>query len=120
MAKRPEFRFLSGEGKRNRANADLFQAMLCLAWGEGCTVITGHHVSFLFDGKLETEDEVPSADCLLFDHDIMSELFPDRYLKIMRRISGMRRYERENYVRQLLLERYPDCKLEAKTTEPPA
>lgn len=116
MSTRPNFKFLSGEGKRNRANADLFQAILCRAWGNGCSVITGHHVSFLFDGDLATEDEVPSADCLLFDHDIMGELFPEDYLDIMRHISGLVRYEREDYVRGLMLARYPECNLEAKVT----
>lgn len=116
---RPAFKYLSGEGKRNRANADLFQAMLCLAWGEGCSVITGHHVSFLFDGDLSTEDEVPSADCVLFDHHIMSQVFPHDYLLVMQAIAPMQRYERENYVRSLLCERYPEVKLVRDPKFPP-
>lgn len=110
---RPTFRYLGGEGKRNRANADLFHAMLCCAWGDGCSVITGHHISFLFDGDLSTEDEVPSADCLLFDHDIMSALFPADYLRIMATIAPMQRYARENYVRALLCQRFPQLSLSA-------
>lgn len=105
--KRPTFKYLAGEGKRNRANADLFQALLCLAWGDNCSVITGHHVSFLFDGDLSTEDEVPSADSVLFDHDIMSGVFPDDYLKIMSALAPMPRYDREDYVRALVCKRYP-------------
>lgn len=116
---RPTFKFLSGEGKRNRANADLFQAMLIVAWGSGCSVITGHHVSFLFDGDLATEDEIPSADCLLFDHDIMAELFPADYLDIMTHIAPLQRYERENYVRALMIERHPECGVQPKITRPP-
>ncbi len=104
---RPNFKFLSGEGKRNRTNADLFQLMLCKAWGEGCQVITGHHISFLFDGDLETEDEVPSADCLLFDHEIMSTLFPKDYISIMATLAVLERYDRENYVRKLICDKYP-------------
>lgn len=112
--RRPAFRYLSGEGKRNRANADLYQAMLQIAWGDGCSVITGHHVSFLFDGDLSTEDEIPSADSLLFDHDVMSCLFPADYIDIMRQIAPLRRYARENYVRALMVERHPECGLELK------
>lgn len=117
--RRPDFKYLSGEGKRNRANADLFQAMLCIAWGDGCSVITGHHVSFLFDGDLSTEDEVPSADCVLFDHDIMGKVFPRDYLFIMRTIAPMLRYERENYVRDLICERYPEFTLARDPKFPP-
>lgn len=105
---RPDFKYLSGEGKRNRANADLFQALLCLAWGDGCTVITGHHVSFLFDGDLSTEDEVPSADTVLFDHHIMARVFPDDYRQIMQKLAPAPRYERENIVRKLVCDRYPE------------
>lgn len=117
--RRPTFRYLSGEGKRNRANADLFQAMLLIAWGEGCSVITGHHVSFLFDGDLSTEDEIPSADCLLFDHDVMGTLFPGDYQEIMATIAPLGRYERENVVRRLMIARHPECGLSPAEPEAP-
>lgn len=119
ITRRPTFRYLSGEGKRNRANADLFQAMLHIAWGEGVTVITGHHVSFLFDGDLATEDEIPSADCLLFDHDVMATLFPADYTQIMVELAPLGRYERENRMRELMIAHHPECGLEPKIVEPP-
>jgi len=115
---RPAFRYLSGEGKRNRANADLFQTMLRMAWGSECMVITGHHVSFMFDNDLATEDEVPSADCLLFDHDIMRCVFPADYRDVMVALAPLERYARENYVRALLCERYPGI-LKSDPVEPP-
>ena len=117
---RPTFRYLSGEGKRNRLNADLYQAMLCLAWGEGCQVITGHHVSFLFNGDLETEDEVPSADCLLFDHHIMGCVFGEDAQSVMVAIAPLERYERENYVRALLVEQHPELGLSPDPVHAPA
>lgn len=107
MSYRPTFKYLSGEGKRNRHNADLFQAILCIAWGEGCSVMTGHHVAFLFDGDLTTEDEVPSADCLLFDLDIMGAVFGDDRDQILVAIATMPRNDREAYVRREFCERYP-------------
>lgn len=116
---RPAFRYLSGEGKRNRANADLFRALLCIAWGDDCMVITGHHVSFMFDGDLSTEDEVPSADCLLFDHEIMGRVFPEDYMEIMRDLAPMHRYARENHVRRLFCARYPDIPLSREPVEAP-
>ncbi len=96
----PTFKYLSGEGKRNRHNADLFQALLCTAWGVGCSVMTGHHIAFLFDGNLETEDEVPSADCLLFDLEIMGAVFGEERDSILLRIALMNRDDREDYVRR--------------------
>ena len=112
MPYRPTFKYLSGEGKRNRTNADLFHALLCIAWGEDCAVITGHHVSFMFDGDLSTEDEVPSADCLLFDHEVMREVFPADYRDILGKLAQMERWERENFVRALVCDRYPHMNLD--------
>lgn len=108
---RPTFKYLSGEGKRNRHNADLFQAILCKAWGTGCSVMTGHHVAFLFDGDLSTEDEVPSADCLLFDLEIMGAVFGDKRDSILLHIAPLGRGDREDYVRARFREAYPAANL---------
>lgn len=104
---RPDFKFLPGEGKRNRKNADLFLTLLCLAWEENCQVMTGHHIGFMFDSDLSTQDEIPAADTLLFDHDVMALLFPQDYQDVMSELALLRRYERENYVRRLVCSRYP-------------
>ena len=118
--RRPSFRYLSGEGKRNRANADLFQALLCTAWGEGCMVITGHHVSFMFDGDLSTEDEVPSADSVLFDHEIMGAVFGESHaVEIMREIAPLPRYRREDFVRELLCRKNPALNLSREPVPAP-
>lgn len=108
---RPTFKYLSGEGKRNRHNADLFQAILCIAWGGNCTVMTGHHIAFLFDGDLTTEDEVPSADCLLFDLEIMDAVFGWERDSILQTIVTMNRGEREDYVRARLIAHHPEVAL---------
>lgn len=111
---RPTHRFLGPEGKRNRANADLFAAILCIAWGEECSIITGHHINFQFGGDLSTEDEIPSADCLLFDHDIMSSVFGEEQSKgLMQQIASLRPYERENVVRDAFVRLYPNHGLDA-------
>lgn len=103
----PTFKYLSGEGKRNRHNADLFQALLCKAWGGDCSVMTGHHVAFLFNGDLSTEDEIPSADCLLFDLEIMGAVFGHTTHNLLRTLATMPRGEREDHVRTLYRRRYP-------------
>ena len=91
---RPNVHYLSGEGKRNREHAALFQRLLHLAFG-GCDVIVGHHVAFQFDGDLTTEDEIPSADTLLFDHNVMGMIFGERARDVMTRIAPLLPGERE-------------------------
>lgn len=98
---RPTEHFLSGEGKRNRAHADLFRQLLAIAWGD-CEVIVGHHVAFQFDGDLNTEDEIPSADCLLFNHDIMTAVFGADAVTLMQRIAAMVPGDREAEVARAL------------------
>jgi hypothetical protein len=104
---RPTAKFLKDEGKRNRANADLFRVMLCIAWGEDCEIIVGHHINFQFDKDFNTEDEIPAADTLLFDHEIMHAVFGDKALGIMRTIATLAPYEREEYVGAVLRKEHP-------------
>lgn len=107
---RPTFHYLSGEGKRNRHNADLFEAILRCAWGD-CSVMTGHHIAFLFEGKLDTEDEVPSADTLLFDLDIMGAVFGQERDAMLMTIARLPRNDREDHVRFRFRELYPEAGL---------
>ena len=94
---RPDVRYLKGEVQRNREHAGLFQRLLRIAWGD-CAIIVGHHVAFQFDGDLTTEDEIPSADTLLFDHGVMGAVFGDRAREVMQRIAPLRPGEREQAV----------------------
>lgn len=105
---RPTAKFLKDEGKRNRANADLFRAMLCVAWGEDCDIIVGHHINFQFDKDFRTEDEIPAADTLLFDHDIMWAVFGAESWDIMRHLAELLPYEREAYVLEKFCIMHPD------------
>lgn len=93
--------FLSTEGKRNRANADLYLEMLQLAYpGEVIDVIVGHHICFEFDKDIATENEIPAADTLLFDHEIMGRIFgKDKALAYMHRMVELSAGEREDYIR---------------------
>lgn len=86
--------FLGPEGERNRKNAALFQRLLRKAWGE-CEIIVGHHIGYEFAGDLDTEDEIPSADTLLFDHDIMQAVFGDQAMALLARIAVLKPYDRE-------------------------
>jgi hypothetical protein len=108
---KPTFKYLSGEGKRNRHNADLYEALLCVAWGIGCSVMTGHHIAFLFNGDLMTEDEIPSADTLLFDLEIMGAVFGAERDSLLQTLALQGRNERENTVRARFCSLYPHIKL---------
>jgi len=93
--------FLSTEGKRNRANADLYLDMLQLAYpGEVLDVIVGHHICFEFDKDIATENEIPAADTLLFDHEIMSKIFGKAVaLQHMHHMVELDAGAREDYIR---------------------
>ena len=75
--------YLGYENARNKTHAQLYVAVLRTALGEGSAVLIGHHLTFELDGNIDTENEVPSADCLMFDHDIMKAVFGKGALPLM-------------------------------------
>lgn len=79
--------FLGSENARNKRHAALYSAILKAAIGK-CDVLIGHHLTFEINGDLETENEIPSADCLMFDHGIMGAVFGDRAVAIMQHLAA--------------------------------
>lgn len=77
--------YLVSENERNKRNASLFTRILLHAFPEYQPeqVIIGHHLTFMFDNKLDTVDEVPSADTMMFDHFIMTRVFGSQAIAIM-------------------------------------
>lgn len=80
--------WLGYELERNKRHGELYAALLRKALakmepGVRVDVLIGHHVTFELDGDLTTENEIPSADCLLFDHTIMRAVFGERAVPIM-------------------------------------
>ena len=85
--------WLGFELGRNKEHSDLYVALLKkaltkLAVGCRAEVLIGHHITFELgeDGKeldIVTENEIPSADCLRFDHDIMTAVFGDDAYNVM-------------------------------------
>jgi hypothetical protein len=65
-------------------------------------VLIGHHITFEFDcdgdGKLDisTMNEVPSADCLLFDHELMGKVFGKHATTIMTTLAAVPCEERDD------------------------
>lgn len=99
--------YLGFENARNKRNAATYEKLMKKALKhDACAVLIGHHLTFELDGDLETENEIPSADCLMFDHDLMTAAFgPDRAVSIMRYLASlpcdMRDVVLKEYVDQL-------------------
>lgn len=67
--------FLGYENDRNKQNANLYTEILRAAWGAETAILVGHHICTEKNNDLNTENELPSADTLMFDHDIMTKVF---------------------------------------------
>jgi hypothetical protein len=93
--------YLEFENTRNKASAALFEHMLKIAFGE-CQVMVGHHIGMEFQGDLQTENEIPSADTLIFDHDIMRKVFGDDAVEFMQRLAAVPCNQRESLLRAML------------------
>lgn len=76
--------YLGDELQRNKANADMYTKILQVAYGVDNDVLIGHHICFEHDKKIETENEIPAADTLIFDHDIMKRFFGCMYRIVIR------------------------------------
>lgn len=98
--------YLGEENQRNKRHADLFQKLLQLAFGANVDVLVGHHLTFEVHGDISTENEVPAADTLLFDHDIMGKVFGSDAVPLMQRLAATRCEQREEIVRAELALRY--------------
>ena len=85
--------WLGFEQHRNKRNAELYtrllKAALERAGQDDVQVLIGHHITFELASDLNTENEIPSADCLIFDHFLMKLVFGERALDIMRQLAGV-------------------------------
>ena len=79
--------FLTVENQRNKDHAQLYVDLVQRAYGCNNAVLIGHHIVFEADGDITTENEIPAADTLLFDHEIMTAVFGED--KAMRLMSNM-------------------------------
>lgn len=76
------------ENDRNGENAPLFKAIIREAYGV-TDVICGHHLVYEVreqraDGfTYEQIQEIPSADALIFDHDVAQKIWGDKWKSIL-------------------------------------
>ena len=81
--------WLTSENARNKAHASLYTAIMHRAFGASAEILIGHHLTFEEGGDLSTEDEIPSADTMMFDHDIMGRVFGANAVAIMRQLASV-------------------------------
>ena len=79
------------ENFRNSNNSDLFKEVLREAHGVQ-DVIIAHHIVYVIEEKrtdgfaYQIVEEIPSADCLLFDHDIAKKIWGADYIAVLQRL----------------------------------
>jgi hypothetical protein len=93
--------YLESENIRNKANAGLYEQLIKRAFGD-CSVMVGHHIAMEFAGDLSTENEIPAADTLIFDHDLMTRIFGDAAIGIMQQVVAVPCSERERLLASYL------------------
>ena len=80
------------ENDRNAASSELFKAVIREAFGV-TDVIIAHHLVYVSTEKradgfeYQIVEEIPSADALIFDHDIAFRIFGDDYKFILARLA---------------------------------
>lgn len=76
--------WLAYENNRNHHAKELYTAILREVFGTGEEVVIAHHLTF--DG--DNPDEIPSADTMIFDHDIARRIWGDGYLTVLAQLSA--------------------------------
>lgn len=95
--------WLGNELARNKRNADMYVPMIQRAvhklTGKHVQVLIGHHLTFELDSDINTENEIPSADCLMFDHTLMGAVFGVASGAIMRSLAAVPCEKRDELLR---------------------
>lgn len=98
--------YLSYENDRNRQHAQLYVDIVKDALGCEWAVLVGHHILYEKDGNVETEGEIPSADTLMFDHEIMTAVFGSDAIPLMQELVAVPASERD----AILAQRYEEIR----------
>jgi hypothetical protein len=91
--------YLSTENARNRAHHKLYERLMKAA--TGCDdILIAHHLTFSLPGC--EPNEVPSADTLIFCHDMMQKAFGGAYLHVMMSLAVEPNETREELLEKLM------------------
>lgn len=80
------------ENHRNRDNSEVFKAIIREAFGV-TDVICGHHLVYQIEEKRDDGfvytmvEEVPSADTLIFDHDVACKIWGESFKTVLVRLA---------------------------------
>lgn len=91
--------YLADETLRNHRNHKIFERLLKRAIGK-CDVLVAHHLTFTTDG--DEPNEIPSADTLIFDVELMGKVFGDRAYNIMQSLSVRKVDSRDAFLEHYL------------------
>lgn len=80
--------YLQAENDRNTHHGQVFIDILKRAFGFDEVIMVGHHFVFEPAEAMKNLDlahlnEIPSADTIIFDHDIMKEVFGDNFMQVI-------------------------------------
>lgn len=95
--------YLGSENARNKHHAALYLDLMQTALGDGYQVNIGHHLSFHPQGDFENENEIPSADTLIFDHVLMGRVFGQHAKEVMIQCVAVPCEERDDVLRNALM-----------------
>jgi hypothetical protein len=105
--------YLGYENHRNTVHAQLYTDVINTAFGPQ-DVIVGHHLTFEQHGNIKTENEVPSADTLLFDTEVARRVFGDAdWRNVLQRLAITGCEHREAYYAHEFYTRHPHLKVRA-------
>lgn len=96
--------WLGSEAARNKESADIFTQLLVTAYGPDYRVLIGHHLCFQQGANINTENEVPAADSLIFDHDIMRAVFGNDAISIMQTLAALPAEKRDHALREAFMQ----------------
>lgn len=77
----------SWENDRNAASRALFTEILKEAYGIDQSIIAHHLVYVKTVDDYTVVEEIPSADALIFNHEIMRKLFGDGFLNVLQTLA---------------------------------
>lgn len=97
--------YLGTENTRNKQYTKLFTDMIRAAYGDNNDVLIGHHLTFEAHGDINTENEIPAADTLIFCHDLMTRVFGQRAGRVMRELATLPVSRRDDRLMELFYTR---------------
>ena len=100
------------ENERNRLSSGCFKDVIREAFGVD-DVIVAHHLTYVKtdnrDGfSYEVVQEIPSADCLLFDHEIARHIWGEGFLEVLKTLATTPTEDRDRVFHDLYYQRRKD------------